>query len=139
MTGMQPSKLAPGDKVQHTHNRELGPGEVKAVTANRLTVHFPKTGDTLQFAAAGHPFEPIKMQPGADPERWMEEFQEDMVERLARLDVEANQIRPVRVFQASSMTFVFGGVWASISDSMDFAILARSSRLIFALEFSRRR
>jgi len=88
MTGMQPPKLAPGDKVQHTHNRELGPGEVKAVTANRLTVHFPKTGDTLQFAAANHPFEPIKMQPGADPERWMEEFQEDMVERLARLDVE---------------------------------------------------
>jgi len=84
-----PPRLSPGDKVLHSHNRELGPGEVQSVTGNRVTVHFPKTGDTLLFAAAGHPFIPLQMQPGADPQRWAEDFQEDMVERLARLDVDS--------------------------------------------------
>jgi ATP-dependent helicase HepA len=88
MGSSQIPRLSPGDKVQHSHNRELGPGEVQSVTANRVTVHFPKTGDTLMFALANHPFVPLQMQPGADPRKWAEDYQEDMVERLARLQTE---------------------------------------------------
>ncbi|NIW24427.1 MAG: DUF3553 domain-containing protein, partial [Gammaproteobacteria bacterium] len=89
MTAKQPHRLSAGDKVQHSHNRELGPGEVQSVTGNRVTVHFPKTGETLLFAVAGHPFVPLQMQPGADPKRWAEDFQDNLVERLARLDVDS--------------------------------------------------
>ena len=78
--------LQPGDKVLHAFNRELGPGEVAEVTGNRMSVHFPRTGDTLLFAVADHPFVPLTLQPGADPEQWHEDFQDDVVERLARLD-----------------------------------------------------
>ena len=80
--------LEPGDKILHPYNRELGPGRVEDVSAQRLTVHFPRTGDTLQFAAANHPLVPLTMQPGADPDQWLEDYHEDMVERLARLDVD---------------------------------------------------
>ena len=80
--------LQPGDKVLHPYNRELGPGLVQDLSGNRMTVEFPKTGSTLQFAVQGHPLVPLTLRPGADPERWLEEFQEGIVERLARLDVE---------------------------------------------------
>jgi ATP-dependent helicase HepA len=80
--------LQPGDKVLHPYNRELGPGLVQDLSGNRMTVEFPKTGNTLQFAVQGHPLVPLTLRPGADPERWLEEFQEGIVERLARLDVE---------------------------------------------------
>jgi ATP-dependent helicase HepA len=82
------STLRPGDKILHAYNRELGPGVVQEVSGRRMTVHFPRTGDTLQFAAGDHPFVPLTMQPGADPDEWIEQFQEDMVERLARRDAD---------------------------------------------------
>lgn len=80
--------LQPGDKVLHPFNRELGPGVVRETTAQRLTVHFPRSEQTLQFAAEGHPLVPLALKPGADPERWLDEFQEDLVGRLARGDVD---------------------------------------------------
>jgi len=80
--------LQPGDKVLHPYNRELGPGRVEELAGNRMTVSFPRSGRTLQFAVEGHPLVPLTLRPGADPERWLEEFQEGVVDRLARLDVE---------------------------------------------------
>lgn len=81
-----PTPLQAGDKVLHPYNRELGPGVVREIAGTRMTVHFPKTEDTLVFAVANHPFVPLDLRPGADPERWMDEFQDDVVGRLARRD-----------------------------------------------------
>src|SRR5262245_61364142 len=53
-----------------------------------MTVDFPRAKETLQFAVAGHPLVPLALKPGADPERWLEDFQEDLVSRLARKDVD---------------------------------------------------
>lgn len=78
--------LQPGDKVLHPFNRELGPGVVREATAHRVTVHFPTAEQTLTFARAGHPLVPLELPPGADPEHWAEEFQSDLVSRLARKD-----------------------------------------------------
>jgi ATP-dependent helicase HepA len=80
--------LRPGDKILHSYNRELGPGLVEEMSGDRMRVHFPKTGETLQFAVENHPFVPLTLRPGADPDEWLDSFQEDMVERLARLDVD---------------------------------------------------
>ncbi|HMB71799.1 MAG TPA: DUF3553 domain-containing protein [bacterium] len=109
--------LEPGDKILHPYNRELGPGRVEAVTAQRLTVHFPRTGDTLQFAAANHPLVPLAMQPGADPDQWLDDYQEDMVERLARLDVDGTAafrnrveaLRLMRLREARGLGSFLGG------------------------------
>jgi len=84
----EPVALRPGDKILHAFNRELGPGVVQEVAGRRLTVHFPRTGDTLQFASGNHPFVPLTLQPGAHPDAWLDQFQEDMVERLATGDVD---------------------------------------------------
>lgn len=83
-----PAVLKPGDKVLHPYNRELGPGVIQDVAGQRMTIHFPRTDDTLMFAVANHPLVPLALQPGADPERWMDEFQEDVVSRLARGDAD---------------------------------------------------
>lgn len=79
----------PGDKVLHQFNRDLGPGEVRVVEGARMSVHFPRTGQTLQFALKDHAFVPLVLPAGADPERWHLEFSEDMVERLVRLEVDS--------------------------------------------------
>ncbi|MBZ0268859.1 DEAD/DEAH box helicase family protein [bacterium] len=83
-----PTSLKTGDKVLHPYNRDLGPGVVQEITGPRMTVHFPKTADTLVFAVANHPFVPLDLRPGADPERWMDDFQDDVVGRLARRDAD---------------------------------------------------
>jgi ATP-dependent helicase HepA len=109
--------LEPGDKILHPYNRELGPGRVEAVTAQRLTVHFPRTGDTLQFSAANHPLVPLAMQPGADPDQWLEDYHEDMVERLARLEVDrlaafrnhVEALRLMRLREARGLGSFLGG------------------------------
>jgi ATP-dependent helicase HepA len=88
MTPETPTSLKAGDKVLHPNNRELGPGVVQEVSGPRMTVHFPKTADTLVFAVANHPFVPLDLRPGADPERWMDDFQDDVVGRLARRDAD---------------------------------------------------
>jgi ATP-dependent helicase HepA len=80
--------FAPGDKILHPYNRELGPGLVERVQSGRLVVHFPRTGETLQFSTDSHPLVPLRLHPGADPDGWLEDYHEDMVERLARLDVD---------------------------------------------------
>jgi ATP-dependent helicase HepA len=77
-----------GDRVLHRFNRELGPGVIESVTESRMTVRFPRSGETLQFSTAASPFVPLLLPPGADPERWLENFQDDMIERLARLEVD---------------------------------------------------
>ncbi len=80
------SALRPGDKVLHPYNRELGPGEVVECSRHRMTVRFPGSDAVLVFAAQGHPLVPLELPPGADPERWAEEFQDDVVSRLARAE-----------------------------------------------------
>ncbi|MFN8176950.1 MAG: SNF2-related protein [bacterium] len=82
------SPLRPGDKVLHPFNRELGPGVVREISRQRLTVDFPRAKETLQFSLEGHPLVPLALKPGADPERWLDDFQEDLVSRLARKDVD---------------------------------------------------
>ena len=47
-----PTALQAGDKVLHPYNRELGPGVVREITGPRMTIHFPRTEDTLVFAVA---------------------------------------------------------------------------------------
>ena len=78
----------PGDKVLHRFNRDLGPGEVVSVERGRLRVHFPRRGETIEFAVRDHAFTELVLPPGADPSRWYETFHEDMVERLARLEID---------------------------------------------------
>ncbi len=78
----------PGDKVLHRHNRELGPGVIESATASRLRVHFPRSGETLEFARSSHPFTPFVPPPEADPERWFEHESSFALERLARLDAD---------------------------------------------------
>ncbi|MCA9753262.1 MAG: hypothetical protein KC591_13805, partial [Gemmatimonadetes bacterium] len=80
--------LKPGDKVLHPFNRELGPGVVEQAGGRRLTVLFPTADVTLTFAAETHPLVPLTLQPGADPEHWADEFQDDVVARLARRDAD---------------------------------------------------
>lgn len=86
--------LKTGDKVLHPFNRELGPGVIQEVSAQRMTIHFPRTDDTLMFAVANHPLVPLTLQPDADPDNWMDDFQEDLVARLARCDAD-----PVEAFR----------------------------------------
>ena len=80
--------LQEGDKVLHPFNRELGPGVVQETSGRRVTVHFPSVDETLVFAVSSHPLIPLSMRPGADPERWLEEFQDGVVERVARRDAD---------------------------------------------------
>ena len=80
--------LRPGDKVLHPFNRELGPGVVRDAGTHRLTVHFPRSDQTLVFAAAGHPLVALELPPGVHPDRWAEDFQDDLVSRLARSDTD---------------------------------------------------
>ena len=85
MSSIPQSPLQPGDKVLHRHNRELGPGVVESASTSRVRVHFPRTGETLEFARAAHPFVPLVLPEGADPTRWFEHEPEDVLEALARL------------------------------------------------------
>ena len=109
--------LKPGDKVLHPYNRELGPGVIQDVAGQRMTIHFPKADATLMFAVANHPLVPLEMQPGADPDRWMDEFQDDVVGRLARADsdpVEAfrnriEALRLARLREADGLGSFLGG------------------------------
>lgn len=78
----------PGDRVLHRHNRELGPGVIESATPARLRVHFPRSGETLEFARASHPFVPFEPAPGTDPERWFDHESTEAFDRLARLDVD---------------------------------------------------
>ncbi len=78
--------LRPGDKVLHPYNRELGPGEVVECSRQRMTVRFPRADTVLVFASEGHPLVPLELPPGADPARWADEFQDDVVSRLARAE-----------------------------------------------------
>lgn len=78
-----------GDKVLHQFNRDLGPGEITAVQAGRMQVHFPRSGQTLQFSVEDHAFVPLRLPPGTDPARWYLDFSEDMVERLVRLETDS--------------------------------------------------
>jgi hypothetical protein len=81
--------LKPGDKVLHQFNPELGPGEVLDMTGERMRVHFPRGGETLEFSVREHAFTPLVLPEGADPDRWHEAFHEDMVERLARTETDS--------------------------------------------------
>lgn len=106
-----------GDKVQHIHNRDLGPGEVVAVEGGRMRVHFPRIGETLEFRHADAAFEPLRLEPGADPERWAEAFEVDVVERLCRLDLDPHRawenrlegFRLARVREADGLGSFLGG------------------------------
>lgn len=53
-----------GDKLRHRFNPEIGPGRVTAVAGRSLEVLFPKSGDTLTFAAASDAIVPFEMPPG---------------------------------------------------------------------------
>jgi len=83
-----------GDKLLHQFNRELGPGEVVAIEHGRMTIHFPRAGETLQFGLEDHAFVPLVLPPGVDPERWAEEWSDDLVERLLRKEAD-----PLRALQ----------------------------------------
>jgi len=111
------SPLQPGDKVLHRHNRELGPGVVESSSRARVRVHFPRTGETLEFAHAAHPFVPLVLPEGIDPERWFEHETEDVMEALVRLHadelsafrnrLEALQLRQIR--EAGGLGSFLGG------------------------------
>ena len=113
----QSSPLQPGDKVVHRHNRELGPGVVETSSRARVRVHFPRTGETLEFAHAAHPFVPLLLPKGIDPDRWFEHEAEDVIEALVRLHadelsafrnrVEALQLRRIR--EAGGLGSFLGG------------------------------
>ena len=81
--------LEPGDKVLHKFNRELGPGEVLAVESGRVRIRFPRPGSVLEFAVKNHAFVPLQLPEGTDPENWHEAYHEDLVERLAHLEVDS--------------------------------------------------
>jgi ATP-dependent helicase HepA len=113
----QSSSLQPGDKVLHRHNRELGPGVVESASAARVRVRFPRSGETLEFALASHPFVPLVLPEGTDPERWFEHETEDVLEGLARLHaddstafrnrIEALELRKIR--EAHGLGSFLGG------------------------------
>lgn len=89
-----PEMFRVGDKVLHQGNRDLGPGEVVAVESGRMRIHFPRMGETLLFSLTDHAFTPLMLPPGTDPERWAEEWSDDLAERLLRLEVD-----PLRSFR----------------------------------------
>jgi len=107
----------PGDKVLHRFNRDLGPGEVVSIERGRLRVHFPRRGETIEFAERDHAFTELVLPPGADPARWYETFHEDMVERLARLETDRlgawenrlESLRLLRVREAKGLGSFLGG------------------------------
>ena len=107
----------PGDKVLHRFNRELGPGEVVAVERGRMRIHFPRRAETIEFSVRDHAFTALVLPPGADPARWHETFHEDMVERLARLEVDRlsawenrlESLRLLRIREAKGLGSFLGG------------------------------
>jgi ATP-dependent helicase HepA len=109
--------LKPGDKVLHRYNRDLGPGEVLAVEGGRLRVRFPRRDETMEFAARDHAFVPLVLPEGTDPARWHESFHEDMIERLARLEVDRlaawenrmDSLRLARLREADGLGSFLGG------------------------------
>jgi len=109
--------LSPGDKVLHRFNRELGPGEVLAVEGERVRVRFPRLDRTLEFAIRDHAFTPLALPAGTDPERWAEAYHEDLVERLARIEVDdvaawnnrVESLRLSRIREADGLGSFLGG------------------------------
>jgi ATP-dependent helicase HepA len=109
--------LKPGDKVLHQFNPELGPGEVLDMTGERMRVHFPRGGETLEFSVREHAFTPLVLPEGADPDRWHEAFHEDMVERLARTETDSleawenrlDSLRLGRIREAEGLGSFLGG------------------------------
>lgn len=77
-----------GDRVLHPHNRDLGPGEVISALHGRLSIRFPRHGEVLQFSSEDHPFVPLVLPPGTDPERWWLDYSDDLAERLLRREVD---------------------------------------------------
>ena len=78
----------PGDKILHRFNRELGPGEVVEVENERIRIRFPRREEVLEFSLRDHALTPLVLPEGADPEHWHRTFHEDIVERLARAEVD---------------------------------------------------
>ncbi len=128
--------LQPGDKVLHAFNRELGPGVIREITGPRMTVDFPKAGETLQFATANHPFVPLTLRPGADPDEWLEEFQDDLIERLARGDVDRldafrhrlEALKLMRLREADGLGSFLGGRIELIPHQLHVAEVATAAR-----------
>jgi len=106
-----------GDKVLHQFNREFGPGEVIAVGQGRMTVRFPRLGETLQFGLDDHAFVPLVLPAGTDPERWAEEWSDDLVERLLRREVDTlralrnrlDALRLMEIREADGLGSYLGG------------------------------
>lgn len=106
-----------GDKILHQFNRELGPGEVRAIEGGRMRIWFPRLDQTLQFALADNAFVPLTISPGADPERWWLDFSEDVVERLFRGEADSwrafrnrlDSLRLSRVREADGLGSYLGG------------------------------
>lgn len=106
-----------GDKVLHRFNPELGPGEILEVTGERMRIHFPRGGETLEFSLRDHAFAPLVLPAGTDPSRWFEVFHEDMVERLARLETDRvaawenrlDSLRLARIREAGGLGSFLGG------------------------------
>lgn len=109
--------LVPGAKVLHRFNRDLGPGEVVARVGGRVRVRFPRTGSTLEFAVRGHAFTPLRLPAGVNDERWHEAYHEDLVERLANLEVDdlrawenrVASLRLTRLREADGLGSFLGG------------------------------
>jgi ATP-dependent helicase HepA len=107
----------PGDKVRHRYNRDLGPGEVVAVAARRLSVHFPRGDQTSQFSLDDHGLAPLSVPEDADSERWFEAPHLELIDRLAQLDTDdlaawENRLegfRLARVREAGGLGSFLGG------------------------------
>jgi ATP-dependent helicase HepA len=111
------SILTPGAKVLHRFNQDLGPGEVVDLAAGRVRVRFPRSGRTLEFSVRDHAFTPLSIPEGTDPEKWFEDYREDMIERLARIEVDdlaawdnrIESLRLSRIREADGLGSFLGG------------------------------
>jgi ATP-dependent helicase HepA len=78
-----PRMWSVGDRLTHRHNPELGAGRVVSVEDRSLVVEFPAAGVTLRLASDGAALRPL-----ASGEAGTNDARADLVERLARGDVD---------------------------------------------------
>ena len=109
---------APGDRLTHRFNADLGPGVVESIEGRTLVVGFPEADTVLRLAAGSDALVPLVFAPGV-PARLIstgEQVQvdsqlDDEVVRLADgRDVEADDLWPVRIGESLVERLAHGDV-----------------------------